>query len=102
MAVQVKKAMRVGYLADEDKRALKNRLSRAVGQIEAIARMIDEGACADEILIQIAAAKSALTGTALALVEEHLINCATRCMQDSADEVVRRVTRALAAVLKGA
>lgn len=95
-------ALKVGYLSDEDKKALKNRLSRAVGQIEAIARMIEAGACADEILVQIAAAKSALTGAALALVEEHLVNCATRCMQGSADQVVRRVTRALAAVLKGA
>lgn len=102
MGVHVNKAMRVGYLGEEDKRALKNRLSRAIGQIEAIARMIDEGACADEILIQIAAAKSALTATALALVEEHLTNCATRCMEGTADQVVRRVTRALTAVLKGA
>lgn len=98
----LRKALRVSYLGDEDKQELKNRLARATGQIEAVGRMIDQGACADEILIQIAAAKSALTNAALALVEEHLANCATQCMEGTAEQVVRRVTRALAAVLKGA
>jgi DNA-binding FrmR family transcriptional regulator len=95
-------ALKTQYLSSQDKQSLKNRISRAIGQMEAVSRMIDQGACADEILLQIAAAKSALTGTALALVEEHLVNCATRCMEGSADEIVRRVTRALATVLKGA
>lgn len=95
-------ALKTQYLSPQDKQSLKNRISRAVGQMEAVPRMIDKGACADEILMQIAAAKSALTGTALALVEEHLVNCATRCMEGGADEIVRRVTRALATVLKGA
>jgi DNA-binding FrmR family transcriptional regulator len=102
MASRIATALKVGYLEDEDKKTLKNRLARATGQIEAVARMIDAGACADEILVQIAAAKSALTHAALALVEEHLINCATRCMEGSSEQVIRRVTKALAAVLKGA
>ena len=95
------RAMRVSYLNEEDKQRFKNRLARIQGQVEGIAQMIANGVCADEILIQIAAAKSALNATALALVEEHLTACSTRCMRGTLEQVVQRLSKALAVILRG-
>jgi DNA-binding FrmR family transcriptional regulator len=92
--------MGASYLDDESKRALVNRLSRLEGHIGAIKRMVEETRCADEILVQIAAARSALTQTAVVLLEQHLSDCMATCMRGSPEETTKRVSKAVALVLK--
>ena len=92
--------MQTRYLSDEDKQALIRRLNRAGGQINALRTMIEEAECVDKLLIQISAAKSALTEVALELMEKHLVNCTETCMEGQREEVIRRVTRAVAAVIR--
>ncbi|MBI2899814.1 MAG: metal-sensitive transcriptional regulator [Planctomycetes bacterium] len=92
--------MRTRYLADLDKQSLTRRLNRAGGQIVAIRKMVEEAECVDKLLIQISAAKAALTEVALELMEKHLVNCTESCMQGEREEIIRRVTRAVAAVVR--
>lgn len=68
--------MATKYLTEEDKQALVRRLNRAGGQINALRKMVEESECVDTLLIQISAAKAALTQAALELMEKHLVNCA--------------------------
>ena len=49
-----------GYLTDDTKRRLVNRINRAAGHLHAIRKMIEEERCADDVLIQLAAARSAV------------------------------------------
>jgi DNA-binding FrmR family transcriptional regulator len=93
-------ATAASYLDEESKRALVNRLSRLEGHVGAIKRMVEEARCADEILIQVAAARAALTQTAVVLLEQHLSVCVTTCMEGSEDEIAKRVSKAVALVLK--
>jgi len=93
-------AVQATYLDDEAKRALVNRLSRLEGQIGAMKRMVEDARCADEILVQVAAARAALTQIAVVLLENHLSDCMTTCMEGTEDEVVKRVSKAVALVLK--
>lgn len=44
-------------------RAVVNRLSRAIGHLEAVRRMVENGQDCAEVLIQLAAVRSALTST---------------------------------------
>lgn len=83
------------YLSKNEKRNLVNRLSRIQGQIGGIKRMVEEGECVDKILIQIAAARSALNGVGKILVTNHLINSSTICMKGSNYKVKRRIVDAL-------
>jgi len=92
--------MHTRYLTDEDKQALIRRLNRACGQVNAVRRMVEEAECVDKLLIQISAAKSALTEVALELMEQHLVNCTETCMEGEREEIIRRVTRAVAAVVR--
>lgn len=92
--------MKTGYLGESDKRSLIRRLSRAGGQVGALRKMIEDSECVDKLLIQISAAKSALTHVALELMEKHLINCTETCMKGDREQIVRRVTRAVASVIK--
>jgi DNA-binding FrmR family transcriptional regulator len=68
--------MTTKYLAEEDKHAILGRLNRACGQINAVRKMVEQSECVDALLIQISAAKAALTQVALELMEKHLVNCA--------------------------
>ncbi len=92
--------MQTRYLTDRDKQALIRRLNRAGGQINALRTMVEEAECVDKLLIQISAAKSALTEVALELMEKHLVNCTETCMEGQREEIIRRLTRAVAAVIR--
>ena len=94
------KLMQTRYLDQDAKKSLINRLSRACGQVNAVKKMVEESECVDKLLIQIATAKSALTHVALELMEKHLVNCTETCMAGDREEIVKRVTRALASVIK--
>jgi DNA-binding FrmR family transcriptional regulator len=92
--------MAASYLDEASKRALVNRLSRLEGHVAAIKRMVEEARCADEILVQIAATRAALTQTAVVLLEQHFSDCVTTCIEGDRDEIVKRVSKAVALVLK--
>lgn len=92
--------METRYQSDEDKESLMRRLNRAAGQIRGLSKMVENAECVDTLLIQISAAKAALTQVALELMEKHLVNCAETCMEGERGEIIRRVTRAAAAVIR--
>jgi DNA-binding FrmR family transcriptional regulator len=60
-------------LAEKDE--IINRLRRVEGQIKGIQKMVDEGQFCGDILIQIAAARSALNNAGGLILENYIKNC---------------------------
>ena len=56
-------------------RAVINRLSRAIGHLESVKRMVENGRDCTEVLVQLAAVRSALSSTAKVILKDHLDNC---------------------------
>ena len=56
-------------------KAVINRLARAIGHLESVKRMVEEGRDCTEVLIQLAAVRSALSGTAKVILKDHLEHC---------------------------
>ena len=56
-------------------RAVVNRLSRAIGHLEAVRRMVEDGRDCSEVLIQLAAVRSALNNTAKIILKDHIEHC---------------------------
>jgi len=81
------------YLDPESRRALRNRLARIEGHVRAISRMVDERACADDILLQVAAVRGALGRFGAILVEEELGACVATCLAEKPDGALERVDR---------
>ena len=52
-----------------------NRLARAIGHLESVKRMVEDGRDCTEVLIQLAAVRSALSGTAKVILKDHLEHC---------------------------
>lgn len=90
----------LGYLDEASKRALRNRLARLQGHLEAVGQMLEDERCADEILLQVAAVKAALNRFSAVLLEHELQSCMDTCMTGDPDERLERVTKVLATLLK--
>ena len=59
----------------ESQKAVLNRLSRAIGHLEKVKRMVEEGHDCSEVLIQLAAVRSALDSTGKVILKDHLRHC---------------------------
>lgn len=58
-------------------KAVLNRLSRAIGHLESVRRMVEDGRDCTEVLVQLAAVRSALGSTAKVILKDHLEHCVT-------------------------
>ncbi len=56
-------------------KAVVNRLARAIGHLEAVKHMVEEGRDCSEVLVQLAAVRSALNNTAKIILKDHLEHC---------------------------
>ena len=59
----------------EHTKAVLNRLSRAIGHLGAIKKMVEDGRDCSEILIQLSAVKSQIVGTSKVVLKDHLEHC---------------------------
>lgn len=74
-----------GHVHTETKAVL-NRLSRAIGHLESVKRMVEDGRDCTEVLVQIAAVRSALSSTAKVILKDHLEHCISED-QSAADQL---------------
>ena len=56
-------------------KAVLNRLSRAIGHLESVKRMVEDERDCTEVLIQLAAVRSALNNTAKVILKDHIEHC---------------------------
>ena len=59
----------------ENQKAVLNRLSRAFGHLEKVKRMVEEGQDCSQVLVQLAAVRSALDSTGKVILKDHLRHC---------------------------
>lgn len=59
----------------EHTKAVLNRLSRAIGHLQSVRKMVEEGRDCSEVLIQIAAVRSAIDNTGKLILQDHLKHC---------------------------
>ena len=63
-----------------------NRLARAIGHLEHVKRMVEEERDCTEVLIQLAAVRSALNSTAKIILKDHIEHCISE-VQDSGESL---------------
>ena len=68
-------------------KAVINRLSRAIGHLESVKRMVESGRDCTEVLVQLAAVRSALSSTAKVILKDHLEHCITEEDGDKAQQL---------------
>jgi CsoR family transcriptional regulator, copper-sensing transcriptional repressor len=65
----------------EHRQQVINRLARIEGHIRAVKRMVEEDTPCPDVLIQIAAIRSALNGVGRVILEDHLQSCMVEAVE---------------------
>lgn len=69
-------------------RSLQNRLNRIIGQLNGIKNMLDDNRYCGDILIQTAAAESALQNFGYLIFKEHMNTCVVEEIQNGNSEII--------------
>ena len=75
--------------SESERKLLKNRLSRMVGQLNGIGKMLDENRYCGDVLNQVAAVQSALQSFAYEVLQEHMETCVVEEIQKGNEKVVQ-------------
>ncbi len=84
----------------EEHKALLNRLSRIEGQIRGIRGMVEKDAYCADILVQVAAANSALNSFSRELLTQHIGTCVANDLRDGGTEKLDELLKLLPKLMK--
>ena len=71
----------------ENQKAVVNRLARAIGHLNKVKRMVEEGYDCADVLVQLAAVRSALDNTGKVILNDHIRHCMVDAVQ-MGDDIV--------------
>lgn len=72
----------------ENQKAVLNRLSRALGHLEKVKRMVEEGQDCSQVLTQLAAVRSALDNTGRVILKDHMRHCIVDAVAAGDEEAI--------------
>lgn len=79
---------------------ISNRLARAIGHLQKVKQMVDYGEDCSEVLVQLAAVKSAINNTGKLILKDHLEHCIVHAVQDGDDEMLEELNNAIDKFMK--
>ena len=79
----------------EEKKRQLNRLSRVIGHLQHVKRMIEEDQDCADVLMQLSASRSALTGLGKEIINEHITHCITHAVQDGDMQAIEEFQKAI-------
>ena len=65
----------------ENQKAVINRLARAIGHLNKVKRMVEEGHDCTDVLVQLAAVRSAIDNTGKVILKDHIRHCMVDAVQ---------------------
>ena len=90
-----------GHIHSEaEKKAVTNRISRAIGHLEHIRKMVERGDDCSDILIQLAAVRSAINNTGKVVLHSHIEHCITHAVENGDMEEIGRMEDAIRFFIK--
>ena len=84
----------------QNTKAVINRLARAIGHLEKVKRMVEDGYDCSEVLIQLSAVRSALNNTGKIILKDHLEHCLVEAVQNGDMNSVEELSRAIDQFIK--
>lgn len=77
-----------------------NRLARAIGHLQKVKDMVDTGEDCSDVLIQLAAVKSALNNTGKLILKDHLEHCIVHAVEEGDEEMLSELNNAIDKFIK--
>ena len=79
----------------ENTQAVLNRLSRAIGHLESVRKMVENGRDCSEVLIQIAAVRAAITNIGKVLLQDHIQHCIVDAVEHDDEQALDALCQAI-------
>lgn len=72
-----------------------NRLSRAIGHLESVKRMVENGKDCSEVLIQLSAVIAALNNTGKVILKDHMEHCIVDAVKSGDETAIDNLAKAI-------
>ena len=72
-----------------------NRMSRAIGHLESVKRMVEDGRDCSEVLVQLAAVRAALGSVSRIILKDHLEHCIVHAVESNDQKAIEELERAI-------
>ena len=86
--------------SDEHKREVSNRLARAIGHLQKVKQMVEDDEDCSDVLIQLAAVKSAINNTGKVILKDHMAHCIVHAVEDGDTEMIDELNAAIDKFMK--
>jgi len=84
----------------ENTKAVINRLSRAIGHLQSVKKMVEDNRDCSEVLIQIAAVKSAVNNIGKIILQDHINTCVVNAVENGDKKVLDDLNSAIDKFIK--
>lgn len=84
----------------EHTKAVLNRLSRAIGHLESIKKMVENGRDCSEVLIQLSAVKAAINNTGKVILQDHIQHCLVDAIESGDMKEIEELNKAIDRFIK--
>ncbi|MBQ8280350.1 MAG: metal-sensing transcriptional repressor [Roseburia sp.] len=81
--------------SEEEKKKIVNRLSKAIGHMEAVKNMVLRDEDCSEVLIQLAAVRSEINNTGKVVLKNHISHCIVDAVEDGDMEAIEQLNKAI-------
>ena len=84
----------------ENSKAVINRMARIIGHLESVKRMVEDGRDCSEVLVQIAAVKSAINNVGKVILQDHVKHCIVDAVEHDDDQAIEDLCQAIDKFMK--
>ena len=84
----------------ENTKAVLNRLSRAIGHLESVKKMVENGRDCSEVLIQIAPVRSAVNNIGKVILQDHIQHCLVDAVENDDEQALDDLCQAIDKFIK--
>lgn len=84
----------------ENTKAVINRMNRAIGHMESVRNMVEDGRDCSEVLIQIAAVRSAINNIGKLILEDHIKHCVVDAVETGDEQCLKDLEDAINKFIK--
>lgn len=79
----------------KETKAVLNRMSKIIGHMEAVKTMVENGRDCSEVLIQLAAVKSAIGGVSRVILKDHIDHCIVEAVRENDTASIEELKKAI-------
>lgn len=88
------------YHVHANKKAVLGRLARSKGHLESVIRMVEDNRDCAEVLVQLAAVRSAINNVGKVILQDHIKECIREAVVNDDSKMIDELNRAIAQFIK--